>query len=69
MIQSKIVHFGFRSPTFRGLGKLTNLAVRTHKLKTFEVLNHHEPNVALDVAQGLHTLKRNKTRHNNGEQQ
>ena len=28
-----------------------NLAVRTHKPKTFEMLNHHEPNVALDVAQ------------------
>ena len=29
-----------------------NLAVRTHKPKTFEMLNHHEPNVALDAAQG-----------------
>ena len=28
-----------------------NLAVRTHKPKTFEMLYHHEPNVALDVAQ------------------
>ena len=28
-----------------------NLAVRTHKPKTFEMLNHHEPNLALDVAQ------------------
>ena len=60
MIQSKDGHFGFQSPTFRGLGKLTNLAVRTHKLSTFEVLNHHEPNVALDVAQGLRALKKNK---------
>ena len=30
-----------------------NLAVRTQKPKTFEMLNHHEPNVALDVAQAF----------------
>ena len=28
-----------------------NLAVRTHMPKTFDMINHHEPNVALDVAQ------------------
>ena len=28
-----------------------NLAVRTQKLLTFDISNHHESNVALDVAQ------------------
>ena len=28
-----------------------NLAVRTHKPKTFDIINHHESNMALDVAQ------------------
>ncbi len=30
-----------------------NLAVRTEKLLTFEMINHHETNVALDVAQAF----------------
>ena len=30
-----------------------NLAVRTQKLLTFDISNHHESNVALDVAQAF----------------
>jgi hypothetical protein len=38
-----------------------NLAVRTHKRWTFEMLNHHETHVALDAAQGCpHFKKRRK---------
>jgi len=44
------MNFQFQERTLE-VTNFMNLAVRTHRPKTFEMINHHESNVALDVAQ------------------
>ena len=56
----QLMDFRFPERTFEVINFL-NLAVRTHKPRTFVMIMNHETNVALDVAQGRPSCRSQRT--------